>query len=96
MVGRDVVSWMLSNVDAASLVLRVSLLSLGTSNCFADCPEGKGSKTHSTQVSEGLLLTRAIAVSVGQAALQAGLLEHVVGEHDFEDKTLFYRTCRLG
>ena len=93
MVGRDMVSWMLADPEAASLVLRVSLLSLGTASGSAECYEhvGEGPSTRrSAQGDSGGLLTRAIAVRVGQDALHAGLLEHVLDEHAFEDKVLFY------
>ena len=96
MVMRDVVSWMLTNTEAASLVLRVSLLSLGAADCSSrsPAPSGEGPQRHSTtrEDSEGLL-TRAVAVRVGRAALQAGMLEHVLGEQAFDDKSMF---CRAG
>lgn len=54
-------------------------------NCFV------GSDAVAFMVSSGMTSCAEDAVALGNALLDAGLLAHVVRDHDFQDKALFYR-----
>lgn len=50
-----------------------------------------GSEAVEYMVSSGMTSCAEDALRLGNALLEAGLLAHVMRDHDFQDKPLFYR-----